>query len=448
MAKKNRLPVMASIVLAMLISSMDTTIINTTMPVIAEELGGKELYTWTFAAYMIFSTVVVPIAGRLSDMFGRKRVFGAGIILFMIGSMLCGISDSMVELVIFRGIQGFGAGFMLPFPNIIAGDLFSIEQRGKIQAFFSAMWGLSSVLAPILGALFVEQMTWRWIFYINVPICILSFLLLLYYKEVYEPRRAKVDVGGALIFSIGISLVLATTIVPAWQLLYGIGGALLLMAFYFYEKKQESPIVPLELLRNRPIFWMIVNSFLSCAALFGSSSFIPMFLQEEGFSVMWSGIPLLGMSIGWMAFSVWAGKWILRWGYRVLLITGNGVLILSGLMLALLDRGDGLWYAGTAMLLQGLAYGLIVTVSVIGAQQLVGKHRKGISTSLQTFARNIGTAIGVTIMGVLLNHAANFYSGITHVFVYSLIVSIIAFGASWMIRVVPQADHNLHKGAS
>lgn len=433
--KNNRVPVMASIILAMLISSMDTTIMNTTMPVIAEELGGQAWYAWTFASYMIFSTVIAPIAGRLSDMFGRKRVFATGILLFTFGSVLCGFSSNMVQLVIFRGIQGFGAGFMMPFPAIIAGDLFSIEQRGKIQAFFSAMWGIGSVLAPLLGGFFVEELNWRWIFYINVPICLLSFLLLKAYKEVYEPRKARVDVTGAMLFSAAISLILLTTVVQAGQVWYGLAGGILLGGFVLYERRIDAPIVPLELLRNPPVAWMIVNSFLACAALFGTSSYIPLYLQEEGYSILWSGIPLVGMSLGWMAVSVKAGKWIIKHGYRPLLILGNVISALSGMMLALLREGSGLWYVGVAMILQGAAFGLIVTVSIIGSQQLVGAHRKGISTSLQMFARNIGTAIGVTVMGALLNGAIHFYAGITHVFVYGTLVSLLAVVSACFIRV-------------
>lgn len=160
---KSRTTVLISIVLALLVASMDTTIMNTTMPIIAKSLGGFEFFAWPFASYMIATTVFAPVAGRLSDLFGRKRVFAFGIVLFLIGSILCGVSQTMVQLVIFRGIQGIGAGFMMPFPAIIAGDLFSIQQRGKIQALGTSMWGLSAVIAPLLGAFFVEYMTWRWI---------------------------------------------------------------------------------------------------------------------------------------------------------------------------------------------------------------------------------------------------------------------------------------------
>lgn len=259
MRNKSRIAVMISIVLGMLVVSMDTTIIHTTMPVIADSLGGIHLYAWTFASYMILSTVLSPIAGRLSDLYGRKRVFGAGIVLFMLGSVLCGSADTMLQLVLFRAVQGFGAGVMLPFPMIIAGDLFSVEKRGQIQAAFTAMWGLSAVIAPLLGSVFVEFVSWRWIFYVNVPICIVTLLLLLPYKEEYEPKRATIDYLGALLFSAGISLVLMVTVVPAYHLFYALGGVAIIALFFYYERRHVSPIVPLTLLRNKPIAWMNLN---------------------------------------------------------------------------------------------------------------------------------------------------------------------------------------------
>lgn len=433
MKRRDRWAVMASIVLAMLVGSMDTTIANTTMPVIAAELGGSEWYAWTFASYMIFSTVVSPIAGRLSDLFGRKKVFAAGIVLFMVGSVLCGLSANMLQLVLFRALQGFGAGFMLPFPAIIAGDLFTVENRGKIQAFFSGVWGLSSMLAPVLGAFFVKVASWRWIFYINLPVGLVALLLLMAYKEVYEPRRARIDYGGAVIFAIGIILVLlATILTDLWWVYVGIGLAILGW-FYRFETRHPSPIVPPDLLRHPPIAWMIVNSFLACASLFGTSTYIPMFLQEEGYSIELSGLALFGMSMGWMALSVQAGKWILRWGYKPLLIIGNGLLVLSGIMLAFLQEGTPYLYVVAALVVQGLAYGLIVTVSIIGAQQLVSPDRKGLSTSLQMFARNTGTAVGVTIMGAFLNLRADFYHGIRDLFLYGVVVSVLAFLTAFRI---------------
>lgn len=430
-----KISIMASIVLAMLVVSMDTTIINTTMPVIAKELGGFELYAWSFASYMIVSTVLSPVAGRISDLFGRKKVFGAGLILFLFGSLLCGYSNSMLQLVIFRAVQGIGAGVIMPFPMIIAGDLFSVSQRGKIQALFTAMWGLSAVLAPLLGSFFVEFSSWRWIFYINIPICLISLFLLIPYKEVYTPKKSVIDYLGSALFAAGVSLLLLNTIVESNHLIYSVLGLAFLGFFFIHERRHPAPIVPMALFQNSAIAWMIANSFLACVSLFGSASYVPLFLQKEGYSLFISGVALLGMSVGWMAVAVPAGKWILRYGYRPLFITGNSFLVLSGIMLLFLREGTGFWYVFAAMIVQGLAFGLISTVSTIGSQQLVGPHLKGISTSLQLFSRNIGTAIGVIVMGAFFTAAADVYSGIEHLFLYGFITSLFAFASSFFIRV-------------
>ncbi|UOF92648.1 MFS transporter [Fodinisporobacter ferrooxydans] len=440
---KSRISVMVSIVLAMLVSSMDSTIMNTTMPIIAKDLGRFDLYAWSFASYMIVSTVLSPVAGRISDLFGRKHVFGFGIVLFLIGSFLCGISNSMIQLVLFRALQGIGAGCMIPFPAIIAGDLFSIEQRGKIQAFFTGMWGLSAVLAPMLGAFFVQYMTWRWIFYVNIPICILSFLLLLPYKEVYTPKKSAIDYFGAVLFGTGISMVLLDTVIKSNQILFGLLGILFLLAFYFYERRQQSPLVPLALFHNKTVKWLNLTGFLSSAALFGTGSYIPLFLQRvSGESLFISGVALLGTSVGWMAVAVPAGKWILRFGYRPLLIIGNTLLVLSGILLNFLNQQTGFWYVFFAMMIQGLSFGLTSTVSIIGSQQLVEANQKGISTSFQLFSRNIGTAIGVTIMGAFLTKAPDFLTGIHHLFLYGLIVSIVAFVSTFFIKDSTQQQTN------
>ncbi|ALS24715.1 MFS transporter [Paenibacillus naphthalenovorans] len=426
----NRMAVMTSIVLAVLISSIDTTIMNTTMPLIAEELGNVKLYAWSFASYMIICTIVTPLSGRISDIFGRKKVLAVGILIFLVGSILCGMASSMLELVLYRGVQGLGAGAMIAFPAIIAGDLFSVEARGKIQALFTGMWGLSAVLAPLLGSLFIERLTWRWIFYINIPICLASLLLLIPYREVYQARKSTINYTGSLLFGLGIGLLLLNTVVAEGYLLYTVLGLLFMALFIWNERRHPSPIVPVELMRNGTVAWMNLNAFLTCAALFGASSYIPYYLQHQGYSVFMSGLALIGMSVGWSLMGVPAGKWILKFGYRPLLVIGNALLVLSGLLLLFLPDQGGFWFVNGALLLQGMAFGLLVTVSVIGSQQLVDSHQKGISTSLQVFARNIGTAAGVTIMGALLTNAPEFMTGIHRLFLYGFIVALVALAST------------------
>ncbi|MFT8322595.1 MAG: MFS transporter [Bacillus sp. (in: firmicutes)] len=441
--KNSRLLVMISIVLAMLVASIDSTIMNTTMPIIAEELGRMDLYAWSFATYMIMSTILSPVAGRLSDLFGRKKIFGFGIILFLFGSLLCGLSKDMVQLIIFRGIQGLGAGFMMPFPAIIAGDLFPIEKRGKIQAFFTAMWGLSAILAPSLGSLFVELLSWRWIFFINLPVCLLAFLTLLPYKEDYQSKKATVDYVGAILFAFGITFLLLVTIVEENIIFYAMIGIALLIIFYFFEKKQTSPIVPFSIFKNKTITWIFINGFIGTLALFGTASFIPLFLQDvAGLSTFISGIALLGVAMGWMLVSVPAGKWIVKYGYRILLIIGNTLLVISGILLACLNDSHGFVYTFIIMFIQGLAFGLLSTVGVIGSQQLVGAQEKGISTSFFMFCRNMGTAIGVTIMGALLTRGATNMDGIHHLFMFGFIISIFAFLSAFFIQNESSLENN------
>lgn len=436
---KSKWFVMSSVVLAMLVASIDTTIMNTTMPVIAQELGGMDLFAWSFASYMIFSTVLFPVAGRLADLYGRKKVFAAGIVLFMAGSALCGMAETMVQLIVFRAFQGVGAGVMMPFPMIIAGDLFSVEKRGKIQAVFNAMWGLSSVMAPLVGSAFIEYSTWRWIFFINLPVGALALLLLMPYQEEYRPTRSPIDVLGALLLTGGIGMLLLNTVDFTRPALYFSVGALLLAFFVLYEKAHPHPMVPLELFANRPVAWMIVNGFVASAAMFGTSTYLPLFLQNRGYSVFESGLSLLGVSVGWMALSVPAGKWILRYGYRKPVICANVLLIASSVWFVFLHERTGFWYVFSGGVWLGAAFGLLFTVTTIGSQQLVDAHQKGISTSLQLLSRNIGTVIGVTVMGAIIAGREHLPGAYSDVFLYGLALSAAALLTSLGIkeRAVP-----------
>ena len=432
---KSKIAVLVSMMLALLMASLDTTIMNTTMPLIAKSLGGFDLFAWPFATYMIATTVLAPVAGRLSDLYGRKRVFASGMIVFLIGSLLCGLSQTMVQLVIFRGIQGIGAGFMMPFPAIIAGDLFSVEKRGKIQAIGTSMWGLSAVIAPLLGAFFVEHSTWRWIFFVNIPIALLALVTLLPYREEYTPKKAQIDYIGTLLFTTGVTLLLLVTVVDRNPFVYGLAGALFVICFYFFEKRQSSSLLPFSIFRDKTLRWMNINGFLGWAALFGAASYIPLFLQNMAhLSIFTSGIVLLGTAIGWITASVPTGRWILKYGYRPLFIIGNALLAFSGVLLALLHEESGFWYVFIVMIFQGLAFGMLSTTGIIGAQQLVQAHEKGISTSFMMFSRNIGTAIGVTIMGAFLSKSEDFMSGMNQLFLYGLMGSLLSFATSFFIK--------------
>jgi EmrB/QacA subfamily drug resistance transporter len=425
----NRRLVMMSIVIGMLIASLDSTIMNTVMPNIVKELSGFNLYAWSFAAYMIISTATTPIYGRLSDIFGRKNVFIISIILFIIGSVLCGLSSNMLHLVIFRGVQGIGAGGIIPIAVTIAGDLFPVEQRGKIQALFTGMWGLSAIIAPMLGSFFVAYLSWRWIFYVNIPFGILAILFLIPYRESKDHfKKVPIDYIGALLFSVSILALLSLTVVADYHVYLAVIGIISLVLFFRYEKGVDAPFLPLALLKHGTVSQLNLNTFLVCLGLFGVGTYIPLFLVTYHHETTFmSGFVLLGTSIGWMVGAVPAGRLYLKHGFKKPVMVGNFVALVGGAMLLILSDTTNYWYIFLALTIQGYGFGITFAISIIAAQESVEAQQKGIATSLQNFFRNIGTAIGVTLMGAILTHYPQSIVGFTRLIQYSVIVGIVMF---------------------
>ncbi|TDL62941.1 MFS transporter [Rhodococcus qingshengii] len=425
--------VFIGLVITTLISALDTNIMQTASPSIVNQLGGLELFSWIFVVYMLVSTITVPLYGKLSDMYGRKRLLMKAVALFTIGSILCGFANSMVTLIIYRGIQGLGAGGMIPLSMIIVGDLFTIEKRGKIQAVFSGIWALSSIIGPILGSFFVEALTWRWIFFINIPIGIASVLFLLPYKEAAEYKKTHIDYKGFLLFGISITLLLLSTSLdkPFW---YIIGGVLGFILFVLVERKEDHPFLPVTLFKNKGLLSTNLFMLIYCLSFYGTSNFIPLYLQEGNqMSIYKSGLILLSIAVGWMFGSTPAGKWIIRFGYKVLFFIGSSVTTISGLALYLFIQD--LSYIGLFLILtiQGFCFGLLFALGTIASQEFAETNIKGMSTSLQMFLRNIGTSVGVTIMGLLINHSPTLILGMKNVFLYALILSFITIFLSFRI---------------
>ncbi|PFN77612.1 major facilitator superfamily transporter [Bacillus sp. AFS076308] len=423
------------LVITTLISALDANIMQTASPTIVKQLGGMELFAWVFSVYMLASTITVPLYGKLSDMYGRKKLLMISVGLFTFGSILCGMANSMVMLIVFRGIQGLGAGGMVPLSMIIVGDLFTIERRGKIQAVFSSIWAISSVVGPILGSFFVEALTWRWIFFINIPIGIATVLCLIPYKETTEFRKAHIDYKGFFLFGISIALLLLSTNVskPFWYLVIGFIG---MLVFVLVERKEEQPFLPVSLFKNKGILRTNLFMLFYCLSFFGTSNFIPLFLQEgQHMSIYKSGLILLSIAAGWMFGSTPAGKWIIRFGYKPLFIVGSFITTISGLLLYLFINDISYLVLFLILTIQGVAFGLLFAVGTIASQEFAEAHIKGMSTSLQIFLRNIGTSVGVTIMGLLINQAANISIGMKNVFFYALLLSLVTVGISFIIPV-------------
>ncbi|QIZ08893.1 MFS transporter [Priestia megaterium] len=430
--EKNRY-VFWGLVISTLISALDANIMQTASPTIVKQLGGMELFAWIFVVYMLASTVTVPLYGKLSDMYGRKRLLIIAVSIFTLGSILCGMANSISTLIIFRGVQGIGAGGMIPLSMIIVGDLFTIENRGKIQAVFSSIWAISSIVGPVLGSFFVEALTWRWIFFINIPIGIATVLCMIPYKEKIEFKKTHIDYKGFFLFGISITLLLLSTNVKnsIWYIILGVIG---LIVFILVERKEAHPFLPVSLFKNKGILMTNLFMLFYCLSFFGTSNFIPLYLQEgNDMSIYKSGLILLSIAVGWMFGSTPAGKWIIRYGYKSLFIIGSFITTASGLALYLFITD--LSYLGLFLILtiQGVSFGLLFAVGTIASQEFAESHIKGMSTSLQMFLKNIGTSIGVTIMGLIINQASSIVIGMKNVFLYALCLSLITIVLSFVI---------------
>lgn len=421
------------LVITTLISALDANIMQTASPTIVKQLGGMELFAWIFVVYMLASTVTVPLYGKLSDMYGRKNLLMIAVGIFTLGSILCGMANSMVSLVIYRGIQGLGAGGMIPLSMIIVGDLFTIEKRGKIQAVFSSIWAISSIVGPVMGSFFVEALTWRWIFFINIPIGIATVLCLLPYKEQTEFKKTHIDYKGFFLFGASVSLLLLSTNVgnAIWYVIAGIIGMII---FILVERKEAHPFLPVSLFKNKGILMTNLFMLVYCLSFFGTSNYIPLFLQEGShMSIYKSGLILLSIAVGWMFGSTPAGKWIIRFGYKRLFIIGSFITALSGLALFMFIKDLSYTNLFLILTVQGFSFGLLFAVGTIASQEFAEANIKGVSTSLQMFLRNIGTSIGVTVMGLIINHTANIVNGMQNVFLYALILSLVTVLLSFLI---------------
>jgi EmrB/QacA subfamily drug resistance transporter len=416
LTRRQTVLLIASLMLGMALAALDATIVGTAMPTIVGQLGGVALYSWVVAAYLLTSTTTVPLYGRLADLYGRKPVFLFGIVVFLIGSALCGLSATMEQLIAFRAVQGLGAGAIQPMAMTIIGDAFGIERRAKMQGFFAAVWGVSSVIGPTLGGLIVTYLSWGWIFYVNVPVGIAAALMLMAnYHEQVEHRRRSIDWLGAVLLTAGVTVLLlalqesgqgdaggASSLGLAAGLL--VASLAMLGAFVFVEGRAEEPLVPMALLRTPVIGVGYLSVFLAGATQYGVSSFVPLFVQGAmGGTPLSVGIALFPMTIGWPLGAIAAGRLILRIGYRRVLVAGAVAIALGTVSLLLMrtDSSQGSVMATVALI--GLGMGLTSSPVIIAIQNAVSWNQRGIATSLNQFARTIGGSFGIAVMGAVLN---------------------------------------------
>jgi EmrB/QacA subfamily drug resistance transporter len=408
--------VLAGLMLGMLLAALDQTIVATALPTIAGDLGGLNHLSWVVTAYILSSTISTPLYGKLGDLYGRKKLYQAAIVIFLVGSALSGLSQSMGQLIAFRALQGIGAGGLIVGAQAIIGDVVSPRERGRYIGIFVGVFGLASVAGPLLGGFFTESLTWRWVFYINLPIG--AFALFVVAGALRLPRHRtqhRIDYLGAGLLACGVTaLILLTTwggTQYAWDsapiVVLGILGVAFIVAFVAVERRASEPILPPGLFTNSVFSVTSTIGFIVGFAMFGAIVYLPLFLQTvDGSSPTISGLQTLPLMGGLLVTSVVSGQLISRWGrYKVFPIIGTATMALGLYLLSLMTASTTHWQSSLDMLVLGLGLGLVMQVLVVAVQNAVPYRFLGTATSAATFFRSIGGSFGVAVLGAIFTGA-------------------------------------------
>lgn len=400
--------IVIAIMVAMFLGAVEGTVVTTAVPTIVKDLNGFELISWVFSLYLLTSAISTPIYGKLSDLYGRKNILSIGIIIFLIGSSLCGLSRSMYQLIVFRAVQGLGAGAIFTVTYTIVGDVFTISERAKVQGWLSTTWGIASLIGPFFGGFLIDYLSWHWIFFINVPFGIMSIVLLQKnLVENFERTKHKIDYAGTLVLSAAIVSLLYGVLVGGKKSSSIIISLLLtflfLTVFYFIERKAEEPILPFEIFTKANIIVNII-SFLASAVLIGADVYMPIYMQNVlGFSATISGISMAPMSIAWLLSAVILGKAITKYGERAIIALSTSILLLSCAFLPTLKVNSPLILVIAYAFIMGLGFGGGFTTLTIVVQSSVDYSKRGAATASNALLRTLGQTIGVSVFGSIFN---------------------------------------------
>lgn len=402
---------------AIFTAAVEGTIVATALPTIVTDLGGFSLFSWVFAAYMLTQAVTIPIYGRLADLYGRRTVIFVGLGLFLVASTLCGFAQSMLQLVLFRALQGLGAGAILPIATTIVGDLYPGVQRVKVQPYLSGVFASSSIVGPALGAFIVSNLGWPVVFWLNVPICIIAFLMLLVFlKETPRKIEHTIDLAGSVLLMLAISLLLLPLMEAEalrwWIIPLVLASAGVFALFLRQERASPEPLLPAALWRDPALFAGNLGSFAIGAMIMGITVFLPTYLQAVmGRSVLDAGIVLGILSLSWPTASVFSTRISLRTSYRTVALIGSAIATVAGFMLAVaavLLRDTpapvvGGWWPAIPAALTGIGLGFCNPSFLLAVQEASGHANRGAATAAYNFMRMLGGTFGTAILGAVFN---------------------------------------------
>ena len=406
------LVVFSGLMAGMLLAALDQTIVSTALPTIVGDLGGLDHLSWVVTAYLLTTTASTPLYGKLSDIYGRRLMFQSAIVIFVVGSVLCGLSQDMLQLIVFRGIQGIGAGGLMAMAFAIIGDIVSPRERGRYTGYLGAVFAVASVAGPLLGGFFVDNLTWRWVFYVNVPIGIAALVITSSVLRLPFARQDhEIDFVGAALLVAGVSTLLLGLVWGGSEYPWGspvivgllVGSVVLTAVFLWWESRTPEPILPLRLFRGRVFSGGVALSFLLGGAMFGAIVFLPLFLQvATGATATNSGLLLLPLMAGLMTTSILSGRVIAKTGhYRRWPIAGMGIAAVGMYLLSTMEPDTTRVASSLYMLVVGVGLGMVMQVLVLAVQNAADFKDLGVATSSVNFFRSLGGSFGVSIFGVL-----------------------------------------------
>jgi EmrB/QacA subfamily drug resistance transporter len=411
--RSERGPVLFAVMLCTGLVALDSTIIATAVPSVVADLGGFAQFPWLFSIYLLTQAVTVPLYGKYADVVGRKPVMFFGIAVFLLGSVLCGVAWSMPTLIVARAIQGIGAGAVQPMSMTMIGDLYTVEERARVQGYVASVWGISAVVGPTLGGVFSEYLSWRWIFFINLPLgAIAASMFARNFSEQVVRRRHRIDYTGTALLTGGCSLVIFGLLEGGvrwgWAsstsvLLFAVGLSAL-VAFLFVERTAAEPVLPLWVFRRRILTAGNLVALVVGAMLIGLSSYVPTYVQGVlGTGALVAGLALAALTMGWPIAATLSGRLYMRIGFRRTALIGSVFIVTGAVLAAFLGAESSVWSVAGACFVLGLGMGLVSSPTLVAVQSVVGWDRRGVVTGTNLFCRSLGSAVGVAVLGAIAN---------------------------------------------